>query len=225
MSLPLPRRWPLVPTLLVALAIAAMIGLGVWQIERAAQKKAMLTLIADNPARPAMAFPQLGPVQPAALFRKSAVQCLSVDSWTTEAGRAADGSTGFRYIAHCVTGAEGPGALVTLGVGARPDLKPQWQGGEVAGWITQEPDHRSLLAHLTGQEVVLRPMLVAAASPIAELKSPAPPRTDDIPNNHMAYAVQWFLFAAIAAVIYVLALGRRQAGAGAGVDAGVDRES
>ncbi len=30
-----------------------------------------------------------------------------------------------------------------------------------------------------------------------------------MPNNHLAYAVQWFLFAAIAGAIYVLALRRR----------------
>jgi len=32
----------------------------------------------------------------------------------------------------------------------------------------------------------------------------------DIPNNHLAYAVQWFLFAGIAGVIYALALKRRR---------------
>jgi surfeit locus 1 family protein len=30
-----------------------------------------------------------------------------------------------------------------------------------------------------------------------------------VPNNHLAYAVQWFLFAGVAAVIYALALRRR----------------
>jgi surfeit locus 1 family protein len=39
----------------------------------------------------------------------------------------------------------------------------------------------------------------------------ARPNPDDVPNNHMAYAVQWFLFAAAAAVIYLLALRKRQA--------------
>jgi surfeit locus 1 family protein len=31
-----------------------------------------------------------------------------------------------------------------------------------------------------------------------------------VPNNHLSYAVQWFLFAAIASVIYVLAVRRRR---------------
>jgi surfeit locus 1 family protein len=44
-----------------------------------------------------------------------------------------------------------------------------------------------------------------------------------VPNNHLAYAVQWFLFAAVASVIYVLALrwrgrnGKRSRPAKAGI--------
>jgi surfeit locus 1 family protein len=37
----------------------------------------------------------------------------------------------------------------------------------------------------------------------------APPSPDNIPNNHLSYAVQWFLFAGIAGVIYALALRQR----------------
>jgi len=33
-----------------------------------------------------------------------------------------------------------------------------------------------------------------------------------VPNNHLAYAVQWFLFALVAGVIYVIALRRRLRG-------------
>ena len=38
----------------------------------------------------------------------------------------------------------------------------------------------------------------------------AAPDPGDLPNNHLAYAGQWFLFALAAAVIYVLALRRRR---------------
>jgi cytochrome oxidase assembly protein ShyY1 len=40
------------------------------------------------------------------------------------------------------------------------------------------------------------------------------PSPDSIPNNHLSYAIQWFLFAAAAALIYVLALRLRQRGEG-----------
>jgi surfeit locus 1 family protein len=208
----LPRRWPLVPTLLVALAVAAMAVLGAWQLHRVGQKEALIAEVRHNPSRPAMAFPELGPLTPDTTFRRSSVNCLSVDSWTTEAGRSASKGVGFRYIAHCRTGAEGPGALVSLGIGNRPDLKPTWNGGIISGWIASEPDHRPVIARIFGPKMVMRPMLVVEKSPDAQLRAPALPDADDIPNNHLAYAVQWFLFAAIAALIYVLALGRRQAG-------------
>ena len=55
---------------------------------------------------------------------------------------------------------------------------------------------------------VLRPMLVAE-TPAPGLEASAPPSPDEVPNNHLAYAVQWFLFAGIAALIYGIALRRR----------------
>lgn len=202
------RPLPLVPTIIVALAVVAMIALGMWQLERRHEKEAMLALAAANPTKVAVAFPVLPPVPPEILFRPSSVHCLRVVGWQTEAGRAADGSTGYRHIAQCATGAEGPGVLVALGVGQRPDLKPQWNGGQIAGWISEEPDHRSLLSRLDRRVSPLRPMLIARAAP-AGLKPVAPPNVADVPNNHLAYAVQWFFFAAVAVVIYLLALRRR----------------
>lgn len=204
------RRFPLIPTLLVALAVATMIGLGIWQFQRKHQKDAAIAVLRQNHARRAIAFPRLPPVDPQQMFRPSSIHCLRVIGWIEEAGKAADGSSGFRYIAQCATGAEGPGVLVNAGVAPRAGLKPAWNGGQVAGWISEEPDHRSLLVRLSGKVPPLRPMLIAR-TPAPGLKAAAPPHVDDIPNNHLAYAVQWFLFAGVALVIYVLALRRRNA--------------
>ncbi|MCI4590537.1 SURF1 family protein [Sphingobium sp. BYY-5] len=201
-------RIPVIPTVLVTLAVLVMIALGVWQLQRRAEKAEALALAAANPGRPAVAFPKLPPVEPDILFRPSSVHCLAVESWQVEAGRAADGSTGYRHVAHCSTGAEGPGVLVAVGVGQKPDDRPAWTGGQVEGWISQEPDHRALLTRLGGKAAPLRPMLIARQAP-AGLKPVAPPAATDLPNNHLAYAVQWFFFAAIAVIIYILALRRR----------------
>lgn len=205
------RRLPFIPTLIVAAAVLVMVGLGVWQLQRRAEKDAMLVLVAANPARPAVAFPAFPPVAPELLFRRSSVHCLNVVGWRTEAGRAADGSTGYRYIADCATGAEGPGVLVAVGVAGKPDAKPQWTGGQMRGWISEEPDHRSLIERIGGKAPPLRPMLIAGEA-VPGLKPLAPPDVADVPNNHLAYAVQWFFFAAIAVVIYLLALRRRASG-------------
>lgn len=204
-------RLPVIPTLIVAALVAVMIGLGFWQLDRRAEKNAAIAMAAANPGRPPVAFPALPPVPSEMLFRPSSVVCLRVVGWQVVAGRAADGSVGYRHIAQCATGAEGPGALVALGVGQRPDERVKWTGGRVEGWLSEEPDHRALITRLGGKAPPLRPMLVARAAP-AGLKPVAPPGAADVPNNHLAYAVQWFLFAGIAAAIYILALRRRARG-------------
>src|SRR3546814_18039237 len=117
-----------------------MIGLGVWQLQRRAEKEATLALVAANPAKPPVAFPAHPPVPPELLFRRSSAHCLRVVHWHSEAGRAADGSVGYRYIAECATGAEGPGALVAAGVAKTPDARPQWPGGQLPGRQGEEPD-------------------------------------------------------------------------------------
>lgn len=205
---PFRRHVPLIPTILVALAVLVMIGLGVWQLQRRGEKDAALALAAANPGKPSVAFPKLPPVPSDLLFRKSSVTCLRVVGWQVEAGHAADGSTGYRHIAQCVTGAEGPGALVAIGVAQKPDATMTWTGGRVTGWISQEPDHRPLIGRIAGKMPPLRPMLIARDAPPG-LKPSAPPSAADVPNNHLAYAVQWFLFAIVAVIVYGVALRHR----------------
>ena len=206
-------RAPLIPTIVVALAVATMIALGVWQLQRRVEKNALIARYSQNLGLPPMTFPELAPVSPAAMFRKSQVHCLRVAEWRTEAGRTriegkGGGQGGYRHLARCVTGAEGPGALVDLGVSADPAQKVAFTGGIVDGLITTEPDHESLIARLLPRRRVLAPMLVADR-PAPGLAGSAMPEPSAIANNHLAYAVQWFAFAAVAALIYALALRRR----------------
>jgi cytochrome oxidase assembly protein ShyY1 len=94
-----------------------------------------------------------------------------------------------------------------MGVSTDPKAKPGWRGGEVAGRIVPEPRSGSLLERLTGKPRPARPMIVSEkAAP--GLQASAPP-VADAPNNSLAYAFQWFFFAAAAAAIYVLALRKR----------------
>ena len=52
-------------------------------------------------------------------------------------------------------------------------------------------------------------MRLVSADGLGGLQPSAPPALASIPNSHRGYAVQWFLFAAIAALIYGLALRQR----------------
>lgn len=205
-------RWPLIPTIIVAMAVAIMIGLGIWQLQRKGEKEAQIALFTANRDKPAIAYPPMGPVPDEVMFRKSSANCLDVSAWQASSGKDSSGRAGIRYIATCKTGgAEGPGLILAAGVADRPDLKPTWDGGIVTGTIVTEPDRRNLWQKIFGQKVVLRPMLIAD-QPVVGLRVPAQPSPDDVTNNHLAYAIQWFLFAGAAAIIYVLALRRRQAG-------------
>ena len=50
--------------------------------------------------------------------------------------------------------------------------------------------------------------LLLVTRPAAPLLPSTPPGIDDIPNNHLSYAVQWFAFAATLAIIYAIFLRR-----------------
>lgn len=203
-------RLPVIPTIVVGLAIAAMIGLGVWQLDRRAEKRAALARYAANMGKPVMAFPRLG-IGDDYLFRRATAFCLSPVEWQSQGGRSANGANGFRQIARCRTGAEGPGLLVDVGVTRDPKFRPAWKGGAVTGTITHAPDHRPILLSMFGGGP--KSLMLIADRPAPGLEPTARPALSSVPNNHLAYAVQWFLFAAVAAVIYVLALRWRQRGA------------
>lgn len=206
------KRWPVVPTIVVGLAVAAMIALGLWQLlERRPAKEAFLAQLAANPTRPAVAFPRFP--DETLLFRRTSAFCLE----PVEIRRAGAGAAGYRLIATCRTGAEGPGLKVQLGTTRDPTGMVRWGGGEVAGWIAHAPDARPLIASLTGKAPV--ELMLVAARPVAGLAPNAPPDVASVPNNHLAYAVQWFVFAGVAGVVYVLAVRRRMRGAGGAKDA------
>ena len=198
----LPRRIPIIPTILVTLAIAAMIGLGLWQLlDRLPKKEAFLAQLAANPAKPTMAFPRFP--DETLLFRRASGLCLQ----PTDIKLAGAGKSGFRAIAECKTGAEGPGMIVQLGTTRDPMAKVAWPGGEVSGFISHAPDGRSLIGSLFDHTP--QPLMLVADTPRAGLNPNGKPDLASVPNNHLAYAGQWFFFAAIATIIYTLALRRK----------------
>lgn len=206
-------RLPLFPTLLVGLCIAAMIALGVWQLDRRAEKHAALAQYAANLGKPMIAFPD-PPVGDANLFRRARTRCLPPLTWRKQGGRAASGVKGWRHLARC--GPHGDGPLVDMGVTPDPRFVPQWSGGDVIGTISHAPDSTPLIAAMFGRTAPKTLMLVSdTAAP--GLEPTAKPDLSSVPNNHLAYAVQWFLFAGVAAIIYVLALRLRGRRARAGV--------
>ena len=201
-------RFPLIPTLLVAAAVATMIALGVWQLRRADEKEALRAQYARNAALPPIALPMAALPDESLLYRRATAFCLEPTDWHLTGGRSASGRTGTRYIAECRTGAEGPGFAADMGVSSNPRATPTWRGGEVTGTIVAEPRRSTFMQRVRGAASPPRPMIVSElAAPGLE---PSARPSADVPNNSRFYAFQWFFFAAAAALIYVLALRRRQ---------------
>jgi surfeit locus 1 family protein len=192
------RRIPVVPTIVVALAVAAMIALGLWQLlDRLPKKEAFLAQLAGNPAKPAVGFPTSPDDR--LLFRRSSVDCRD----PRDQQLAGAGGAGYRVIVRCANGVP-----VQLGTTRDPKATVAWPGGRIDGYISHAPDSRALIATLFDHRP--QEMMLIAAAPPAGLAVNRPPDLSAIPNSHLAYAGQWFFFAAIASVIYVLALRRRK---------------
>lgn len=189
------RKLPLIPTVIVAAAVAVMIALGFWQIRRANEKDDLLARYRTAQSLPPIIFPT-SPIHSdrLPLFRHATGLCLKVAAKRATAGTNRTGEPGYSQIVDCVTGAEGPGMSVELGWSKNPNASVNWRGGLVSGIIASDRKTRM--------------RLVAASAPPG-LEASAPPSIAQIPNNHRAYAVQWFLFALIALVIYWLAVRKR----------------
>lgn len=189
------RRFPVVATIVVIAAVAVMIGLGVWQLQRTRWKEGLLAQYARAETLPPITWPT-APLRSdqLPLFRHATGVCLRPIAQRAVAGENRRGEPGYVHIIDCSTGAEGPGMSVEVGWSKDPNARFSWPGGAASGMIA--PDRRAQMR------------LVAASSPPG-LEPSAPPSIRSIPNNHRSYALQWFSFAAIALIIYGLALRKR----------------
>lgn len=189
------RRVPIVSTVIVIAAVLTMIGLGVWQLERLQWKEKLLAQYASALRDPSpVAYPKADKsAVEAVLFRRSTVDCRSISGdWNSISGRNAKGDAGYVHLADCAL-ADGGHAWVQAGWTQGPQ-HPAWSGGKVVGLIAPYIDGTARLI---------------AEPPAPGFEASGKPDPNDIPNNHLAYAVQWFFFAGVAVVIYALALRKR----------------
>ncbi|MCB2052228.1 MAG: SURF1 family protein [Novosphingobium sp.] len=183
------KRVPVVATVIVLIAAAIMVALGMWQIQRAHWKDGLIARYQNALSeQDTVALPANPDEREARLYRKVDFSCDKIISRSSIAGRNSDGQAGWAQVALCDTSA-GEYA-VAMGWSVDPSAQGNWGGGKVIGWLGPAGD---------GVRVVAMPAL-------GGLQQLAQPDPRDLPNNHMAYAVQWFFFAITALVIYVLAL-------------------
>ena len=61
-------KLPPIPTILVGLAVAVMIGLGIWQLDRRGEKEARLATYRSAEGKPPISWPVVPPKEPLPLF-------------------------------------------------------------------------------------------------------------------------------------------------------------
>lgn len=183
------RRLPVIATVVVGIAVAMMIALGVWQLGRAEWKADLLNRYrAAEGIETSVVFPRTEAEIEAARYRLSSVECVRVLSMRSGAGTSAQGSRGWMHVASCALDGGGTGEIA-LGFSRDPQT-PEWDGGMASGVISSSGT-------------------LVANPPLAGLEPLARPDPNDLPNNHLAYAGQWFFFAVTALAIYLLAVRRR----------------
>jgi surfeit locus 1 family protein len=229
--------FPWALTVAAALAIVALLGLGIWQVRRLEWKEGVLAKIAaltHAPARP-LATVLVG--GGAAEFMRVDAACAPAPSPSPAVGlyryAVRDGRIGWRLLGACRLSA-GPydGILVDRGLIDRfagltsPQAATFPPVREVTGVLRKAggtpwlgPALMETGAGFLAWRVIDPPSLAKAAA-TAGLTNPAPfllapPRPpppapgltpaalpQDIPNNHLVYAITWFALAAIAAWFY-----------------------
>ena len=198
------RRIPIVTTFVVVAAAAVMVMLGFWQLGRVEQKEAMIAQFERNAddAR-VMDMTRLYPDSlESRVYRQVRMDCAGAEGWNAVAGRNANGRTGYvhRYICKpavefgCGLEERGRCPALLAEIGWSPDPgDPRFTSGVVTGTLVASGDD----------------FKVVSDEGLAGLEAVARPDPNDLPNNHLAYAWQWFFFALTALAIYWLALRRK----------------
>jgi surfeit locus 1 family protein len=233
-----PRRLPIALTIVTALALALLVGLGVWQLQRLAWKEDLLARVAAlqaAPARPLLPILRRGGDMD---YVRANTTCAGLSTAPfIELYAIRDGQAGARLISACATGDPArPTILVDRGfvidtVSARPRVDAADHRPFAITGILRAPDKPSLFAaknDAAGGRWYFRDI----AAMTAALKAPAPaapvflmaetatnpefaalvpaPVPVDIPNRHLEYALTWFGLAAALVGVYAAVLFSRR---------------
>ncbi len=233
--------FPIGLTVVTAVAMAILIGLGFWQLARLHWKEGLLARVhalQSAPAQPLAAV--LGQASAGADvdYVRVTADCPDIEtSAFVKLWAVPDARSGFRIIAACrLTAAPYASILVDRGFMVQDDaakLAPG-QGARLTGPITgvlrkgdkanfvtppNQPDQN--LWYSRDAPAMARALGAGSPAPVfLFLENPAPkgfgptpaPLPTDIPNNHLQYAITWFGLAASLAGVYLASLWRRRQG-------------
>ena len=226
---PIARRVLIAVLLLVAAGFAR---LGLWQLSRLRERRAANVItLAARAAAPATLVPSMDWVDTLAEHRVIARGRYDHSKEIVIRGDVFQGAPGVRLVTPLLLAPGGPAVLVDRGFLPAPDavtvdVHAADEPGEltvrgialpVAGGPGQPIEHEGRVTWRRLDLPALRERLPYALLPIFIKQTPdsslpryprrlEPPPTDEGP--HLGYAIQWFLFAGLAAAFAVLVVGR-----------------
>jgi len=231
--------FPIGLTLVTAIALAILIGLGFWQVARLHWKEGLLARVhALQSAPPRPLAEVLGRPGADLDYTRVTADCPDIEtSAFVKLWAVPDARSGFRIIAACrLAGApyasilvdrgfivEDQAAALAPGLGARltGPITGVLRRGDKANFVTPPNQPAQNLWYSRDIPAMARTLGVAVPAPVfLFLERPAPkgagptpaPLPADIPNNHLQYAVTWFGLAAALAGVYLASLWRRRQG-------------
>ena len=203
-------RWILVHLLALGLVVL-LVNLGFWQLRRLDERKERNELVAARAALPAEPVEALTGDPDELRFRP--VEATGEYGATTAVRTTQDGASGAWVLSELALDG-GETVVVLRGFTALNDDASVPEPAPPAGEVTVEglaipegrlPPVARTAADRLGADL---PVVVQATSPEGALTPLPRPDTDD-EGPHLAYAVQWFVFATIGAVGYPILLRRR----------------
>lgn len=204
------KRVPIVATLLTLLMLVALVALGIWQLQRREWKHALIAQL-----EAAKTLPPLAPVdfikamagEGNLQYRRAEMPCSpgKVLPYDLMGGSSRAGNPGYLILVSCRPDKRTPDIVVVAGWTIRPDAArlPLLVDAIFNGLIIERPYG----------DAPSRPrfMLIpdTAVPPLEVSRMPTP---EDMPDNHLSYAGQWFGLALALLVIYGVWLRRRLRG-------------
>jgi surfeit locus 1 family protein len=200
-------RIPVIPTVMTLVMLAVLIGLGIWQLQRAEWKRGLITDL-----KAAQNLPPLEPGdymramngEASVQYRRAELPCSpgKVLPYDLKGGGSAAGVSGYLVLVSCRPNKRPPDIVAVAGWTRRPDAA-------LVPVVVDTVFRGTIIEHPYGLVEGRPQFMLIAENPVPPLEKPRLPEPGDLPDNHFSYALQWFGFAVVLAVIYAVWLRRR----------------